>query len=387
MRTYNFILVILAILCISACSSGKSDKIRGDIFEDYDYKTEVIDGIKTIINPAEPFKGRIEMNMVEEVSIGVDEGEEPYMLVGPVDVKADSEGRIYIMDWRDIGIRVFDKEGHYIRTIGRKGQGPAEFDSPTLFDLSDDGRIFLMDSRNQRITVLDIEGKPLNDFKVIGFYSQMACDAQNRLYIQNQTRQKEIAVSDNLQEIPLLTGIHRVDPNSGEMFKLGDFEGDKSMMLRTETGVMLSVSSSSFTWRIHPLGKLYIGLSEIYQFSVYSEGGELEFRFTRDYTPVPRPKARAGTPKFYSAFDVRRPRFDEDHNIWLELFTEEDFEGILYDVFTSDGLYLKQVVVPHRIYHFKNGRVYSLLRTEDEYLRVKRFRLEENPTTGDDSII
>ena len=382
MRFFNFILLVLATMCISACSSGTSDRIRADILEDYDYRTEVIDGIKTLINPSEPFKGRIEMNMVEEVSIGVDEGEEPYMLVGPVDVKADSEGRIFIMDWRDVGLRVYDKDGTYIRTIGRKGQGPAEFDSPTMFDLSDDGRIFLMDSRNQRITVMDIEGNPLHENKLRGSYFQMVCDAQNRLYNQSQTRQKEVAVSDNLQEIPLLTSIHRVNPESGEMFKLGEFEGDKNMMMRTESGGMMSVTSSSFTWRIHPLGKLFVGLSEIYQFSVYSEDGELEFRFTRDYTPVPKPKARAGMSKYFSAFDVRRPRFDEDNNLWLELFTKEDFEGILYDVFTADGLYLKQVVVPYRIYHFKNGRVYSLLRTEEEYLRVKRFRLEEKSATS-----
>ena len=322
------------------------------------------------------------MNMVEEVTIGVAEGEEPYMLVGPVDVKADAQGWIYIMDWRDVGLRVYDEEGKYIRTIGRKGQGPAEFDSPTFFDLSDDGRIFLMDGRNQRITIMDMEGNPLKDFKVQGFHSNMVCDDQNRLYVQSQKTLKEAVVSDDLQEIPLLTSIFRVDPETGEKFKLGDFEGDKNMMRRTSTGGMMSVSSSYLTWRIHPSGKLFLGLSESFQFSVYSETGELEFRFGREYTPVPNPKARTWASKYFAAFDVRRPRFDEEGNLWLEIITPEEFEGILYDVFTSEGIYLKQVVVPHRIYFFKNGKVYSLIRTEDEFLQVKRSHLEEKPKLG-----
>jgi hypothetical protein len=368
-----------------ACSSEKSGEVTSDALDDYDYTTEIIDGVKTITNPVDSFKGRIAMDMVEEVTIGVDLGEEPYMLVGPVDVKADAAGRIYIMDWRDVGLRVYDKDGVYIRTIGRKGQGPAEFDSPTFFDISDDGRIFLMDGRNQRITVMDIEGNYLKDFKVHGYHSGMVCDARNRIYVQTQKSMKEVAVSDDLQVIPILTSIFRVDPDTGDRFQLGDFEGDESRMRRTSTGGMASVGGSAFGWTVHPGGKLFLCITKDYQLSAYSENGDLEFRFSREYIPVPNPRSRSADNKYFPPFDPRRPRFDEEGNLWLQLYAPEDFEGILYDVFTPEGIYLKQVVVPYRIYFFKHGKVYSLLRTEDEFLQVKRSRLVEKPADGDGS--
>lgn len=381
----KFRLCFVVLLCLWACSPGKTKKVESDVGDNYNYQTEIIDGVKTITNPVDSVKGRIAMDMVEEVTIGVDEGEEPYMLVGPVDVKADGEGRIFIMDWRDVGLRMYDKDGVYIHTIGRKGQGPGEFDSPTFFDLSNDGRIFFMDGRNQRITIMDLEGNHIKDFKVQGFHSQMVCDARNRLYTQTQKTLKETAVSDDLQVIPLLTTIFRVDPDTGEKFKLGDFEGDQSKRRRTSTGGMVSVSSSSFTWRIHPSGTLYVGLTENYRFRVFSETGDLIFRFGREFVPVPNPRSQSADTKYYAPFDVRRPRFDEEGNLWLELFTPEDFEGVLYDVFTSEGIYLKQVVVPHRIYFFGNDRVYSLFRTAEEFFRVTRAHLEEKFREGDGS--
>jgi hypothetical protein len=42
------------------------------------------------------------------------------------------EERIYVMDWTDIGLRVSNKEGVYIRTRGRKEleQNPSILDLP-----------------------------------------------------------------------------------------------------------------------------------------------------------------------------------------------------------------------------------------------------------------
>ncbi len=49
--------------------------------------------------------------------------------------------------------------------------------------------------------------------------------------------------------------------------------------------------------------------------------------------------------------------------------------GFLYDVFTSEGIYLKQAVVPYSIYVFKHGRAYGLVYPEDGFYSAKSFRL------------
>ena len=375
----RFVLIIgLLIFVVSGCSS-QGPESSAEAEEAYPYQVDVIDGVRTLTNPESPWKGRIEYAVVEQASIGVEAGEDAYMLNRPFDIKVDAEGRIYVLDWGDTNIRVYDPEGIHLRTIGRKGQGPGEFDTPCYIDIGADGHLYLMDGRNQRVTVFTAEGEHVRDFRVKGFYSGMACDPDGGLFVQTQTTQKEIAVSDDLQEIPMLTSIHRIDASTGDSAHIGDFAGEKRMMRRLDSGGMASVSGPfSITWNTSPSGKLFVGYNETYQLGVYSGTGKLEFRFGRDFTPLPIPNVKVDwAPKFRPAFSSRRLVFDEEGNLWIELYTEEGFEGILYDVFTMEGIYLKQAVVPHRVYVFKHGSAYGLVMPEDGFPMVKRFRLQE----------
>jgi hypothetical protein len=85
-------------------------------------------------------------------------------------------------------------------------------------------------------------------------------------------------------------------------------------------------------------------------------------------------------PEFYPAFYDRYYFFDDDNNLWLRQYTaEEDVDLGIYDVFSSDGIYLKQLHLPHHLYEFKNGRAYTILRTEEDFIIVKCFKLVEVP--------
>ena len=75
---------------------------------------------------------------------------------------------IYVLDSIDSEIRVFSKRGSFRYTLGRKGQGPAEFDGPNDFCFFG-GKIYISDAGNGRIQVLDRAGKFLGGFKVPRF--------------------------------------------------------------------------------------------------------------------------------------------------------------------------------------------------------------------------
>lgn len=80
----------------------------------------------------------------------------------PVGIRYDKD-HIYILDMLDSEIRVFLKNGEYLRSIGRKGKGPAEFDGATDFCVWN-GKIFVVDAGSSRIQILDHMGKSLGGF-------------------------------------------------------------------------------------------------------------------------------------------------------------------------------------------------------------------------------
>ncbi len=93
------------------------------------FETTMIDGVKVVRNfKVEPEKAYKEIEFLEDLSIGVVEGDENYMFNYPVNVDSDSEGNIYVLDYRDCVIKKYGPDGEFIKIIGGKGQGPGEFE-------------------------------------------------------------------------------------------------------------------------------------------------------------------------------------------------------------------------------------------------------------------
>lgn len=80
------------------------------------------------------------------------------ILVGPT-------GSIYVDQPMDANIREFDSAGRFVRTIGRRGTGPAEFTRPVLLGIKDD-TLYIGDTASDRITVFDTAGAFLADFRI-----------------------------------------------------------------------------------------------------------------------------------------------------------------------------------------------------------------------------
>ncbi len=56
---------------------------------------------------------------------------------------------------------------------------------------------------------------------------------------------------------------------------------------------------------------------------------------------------------------------------------EEGIELSIYDVFSPERIYLKQVHIPQHIYELRKGKAYTIMRTEDDFLVVKCFQMHE----------
>ena len=89
--------------------------------------TVVKEGDVTIVkNPKEPLYKTPVLELKEDLSLGGPEARGDYAFGNGIRFVVDEEASIYVLDTQDAHIKVFDKTGKYVRTIGRKGQGPGE---------------------------------------------------------------------------------------------------------------------------------------------------------------------------------------------------------------------------------------------------------------------
>ncbi len=373
MKKEILILYVVLMTCFISCAK-KGDK------PDYPVGIENIGSINVLTNPDYPRDGRVTYSLIEEVSIGKDVGEEEYLLNRPFQMRVDGQGYIYVLDYGDCHILVYDDDGKYIRTIGRKGQGPGEITSLAFFDFSQDGRVFVNDYMNQRIIIFDRKGNLLGGFKLEGFYSGILFAGDGRVYFQEKSQKEEIELTSELQESQMITSIISLDSDGQNKKRLIDIESETVRIQAVEGGA-ISVGGSRterFIWALDPKGRLYAGFSKTYQITVLDADGSVEFRFGRGYTPVANeehkdnPRLNEFHPAFYPNMLI-----DGDSNCWIRQFTPVDFEGYLYDIFNQEGIFIKQAVLSYPLYMFKEKKAYSLLASEFDYPMVKRFRLEE----------
>lgn len=93
----------------------------------------------------------------------------PKEFANPSGLVFDEErDRLYIVDTQNHIIRVLDKDGNPLRTIGKRGNGDGEFNFPTYLALDGKGRLFVADTLNFRVQIFDQDGNFQKKFGSLG---------------------------------------------------------------------------------------------------------------------------------------------------------------------------------------------------------------------------
>ena len=64
--------------------------------------------------------------LTEDLRIGENDGQTPYIFGDVRSIEADSEGTIYVLDHQASEVRTFSASGEYLATIVGRGEGPGE---------------------------------------------------------------------------------------------------------------------------------------------------------------------------------------------------------------------------------------------------------------------
>jgi len=128
-RGLLFILSLAVLILIaSSISADQKPQWKG--------KIENENGVKVVKNPTEPLYGDFTFDLEEDLVIGGDPTKEnAYFPKGAV-LSVDDGGNLYVADFGNRRVHMFDQAGKFIRAIGRQGQGPGEymFPSRVMFD-------------------------------------------------------------------------------------------------------------------------------------------------------------------------------------------------------------------------------------------------------------
>jgi len=118
------------------------------------------DGVQVVHSPENPAEGSAEIPLHELWRVGGDTENDTEMFGVIVRICSDAQGNIYLLDRQLSEVRVFSRQGKYLRTIGREGEGPGEFRRPADMFFLPDGNLAVMQIHPPKIVVLSPDGVP-----------------------------------------------------------------------------------------------------------------------------------------------------------------------------------------------------------------------------------
>src|SRR6195256_974024 len=114
----------------------------------------------------------------------------------PSDILIAPNGDIFVADGHggETNARIvkFDKTGKFLKTWGKKGTGPGEFDAPHGLAMDSTGRLFVADRSNSRIQIFDQDGKFIAEWKQFGRPSGIAIDKNDVIYVADSQSSEQL---------------------------------------------------------------------------------------------------------------------------------------------------------------------------------------------------
>jgi len=105
----------------------------------------------------------------------------------PSAVAIAPNGDIFVADGHggDSNDRIvkFSKDGQFIKTWGKKGSAPGEFDLPHCLAFDSKGRLFVGDRNNNRIQIFDQDGNYIEEWKQFSRPSGIFIDQRGTIYV------------------------------------------------------------------------------------------------------------------------------------------------------------------------------------------------------------
>jgi sugar lactone lactonase YvrE len=356
-------------------------------------------------SPAKGMWGQGEAwTLVPELTIGAEDGDGADVFGQVAALEMDARGRIYVVEGQAHEVRVFDAAGRHVRTLGRKGGGPGEFDQPAAAFWKD-GHLWVVDQGNARFTVFDTAGTLVATHRrgtggFMWFPWPGRVDRQGRIH--------------DLLPLPtqgdFRTGLARLDTAfaAADTFVIPESKGNYFELVRGRGRTRTTVPfTPSRTVQLDRDGNVWTADDGTYRLSLVSFDGDTLRTVEKEHTPVPvtgeeRDSALARLKWFRdqggtvdaSRIPGTKPAFgtvypDENGYLWVAPQRAGEGARLAFDVFDPDGRYLGLVEPPVDLQPFalliRGDVMLALVDDEMDIPRVIRLRIQKGKAAAPDA--
>lgn len=124
----------------------------------------------------------------------------------PYGIAVDKEGRIYVIDSANFRLQIFDENGNFLKSIGSIGTSPGNFARPKGVALDTEGHIYVLDAAFCNFQIFDFEGNillavgnPGRESAEFNLPSSIYIDDNDGIYIVDQLN-KRVQIFQYLKE-------------------------------------------------------------------------------------------------------------------------------------------------------------------------------------------
>jgi hypothetical protein len=349
-----------------------------------------------------PLAAQDHWRLTEEVRIGsVDEG--PASFGDVRGIATNAKGWTFVLDFSTQDVRVFDAQGRHLKTVGRKGSGPGEFQNANGIARAPDGTLWLNDPANARFTALDSDGAFISSFPVgsagYGFLWVGGVDRAGRLfdeiYLPNaagyRTALRRFSV--DRKQVDTLSLPDCADPArpTPQLYVIKSNNMEAHITVPFTAGPVTAIDPAGYAW---------CGMNDGYLITKTALGRDAPVAVVRRAAePLPvtrqdREKALAPNRERFpgAVFDesripkvkplIERLVVDDRSRLWVKRTTADGHTQ--FDVFGPDGKAVAVVDSPLHLdgwgpLRIEGDRFYGIARNEDDVPFVVRLRVARVP--------
>ncbi|MFQ5512504.1 MAG: 6-bladed beta-propeller [Candidatus Krumholzibacteriia bacterium] len=277
-------------------------------------------------------------------------------------VTSDDDGNIYALDAQLNEVMIFSSGGDYLRSVGRQGQGPGEFQRPADLFLTAGGNVAVLQRMPGKIILLGPDGAPAGNYPLPEFDGMRMFSGGRRSGDDVVVAVQRFKRKDNGLEVE--SELVRLDGRGQKVatYHTRSASRDFANMVVDEK----TLGRCALEWTTDDGGRVYTSDDfDAYSISVFNAAGELERVIEREYESRNRSAAEMeqNTPRLMirrgnrterpesrvskTDRDIQRIFAREDGTLWV-LSSRGGFdapEGTIatFDVFDRDGRFARQV--------------------------------------------